>query len=189
MININIRHGLTRINTDINNSVQPLANCINPCQRKQCESVSKKTVSKNNLRTQFALKAITWLNVPYQHRGITRNGCDCTGLIIGAAQEVGLLKDYKLRKYPIDWNIHQVDNHIEQQLKIYGFEVPNNKIENGDIVLMHFGRNISHCGIMVNVKKMMMIHCYRTVKKVTFGILRNSKWSARWQKTYRLNEK
>lgn len=134
----------------------------------------------------FALKVVEWIGVPYEHRGTTQNGCDCTGLIIGAAKEVGLMQDYKLRKYPLDWNIHQIDNYIVDELKRYGYEISKSEIQAGDIIVMRFGMNLSHCGILIDKSKMTFIHCYRTLRKVSYGILRNSKWSKRWEKTFRL---
>jgi cell wall-associated NlpC family hydrolase len=144
----------------------------------------------NNFIKQFVRTAVDWAksSVPYQHRGISRNGCDCTGLLIGVAKENGYLKNYILRKYPPDWNIHRQDNHVINQLKIFADKIENKEAAEGDIIVMDFGKSLSHCGILVNKKKMLMVHCYVTTKKVSFAILRNSRWFRRWKETYRINE-
>jgi cell wall-associated NlpC family hydrolase len=59
-----------------------------------------------NLGCWIAAEAKNWLGVPYQHRGMTKRGCDCTGLLIGILQLLGYLPNYKLREYPKDWNLH-----------------------------------------------------------------------------------
>lgn len=140
------------------------------------------------MREKVAQSAKEWIGVPYQHRGFSRNGCDCTGLLVGIAREFGYLKDYRPRKYQPDWNLHRHDNHVVEQLKRFGREIPKDQADVGDIIVMYFGRNFSHCGILVDKEKMEMVHCYITIGKVDYGILRNSKWSKRWVQTYRINE-
>jgi NlpC/P60 family putative phage cell wall peptidase len=144
--------------------------------------------NEHNFRQRYAEQARTWLGVPYEHRGVTRGGCDCTGLLIGVARDLGYLKNYRLRKYPVDWNLHgMADNYIAEQLGRFAIEIPNGRAEAGDILIFHFGKCLAHCGILVDAEKMLMIHCYRTSKKVALAVVRNSHWSQRWAKTYRLD--
>jgi cell wall-associated NlpC family hydrolase len=135
---------------------------------------------------RFAQQAVQWLGVPYQHRGATQGGCDCTGLLIGVAQEMGYLENYELRKYPIDWNLHgMADNYIAEELGQFAVPVANSEIAAGDVLIMHFGRCLAHCGILVNREKMLMVHCWRPSRKVVYGIAGQS-W--KWRQTYRLDE-
>ena len=139
-------------------------------------------------RLKFAMQATDWLGVPYQHRGTTRGGCDCTGLLIGVARELGFLKNYQIRKYPVDWNLHSMaDDYIAGELNRLTVEIPKNQADTGDIIIMHFGRCISHCGILVDREKMLMVHSYRTSNKVTKGLLRNSKYARHWVRTFRID--
>jgi cell wall-associated NlpC family hydrolase len=138
---------------------------------------------------QFAQQAIQWLDVPYQHRACTRGGCDCTGLLLGVARELGYLKQYELRNYPQDWNLHgMADNYIAEQLGRFGHVVPNSHAATGDVLIFHLGKCLAHCGILVNAETMLMVHCYRTSRKVARAIVRNSKWSKLWRKSYRIDE-
>jgi len=141
------------------------------------------------MQAKYAQQAMQWLDVPYQHRGTTRRGCDCTGLLIGVARELGYLKIYQLRKYPPDWNLHgMADDYIAEQLGRLADPIAKSQADAGDIVIMHFGACISHCGILVNKQKKLIVHCYRTTGKVTKCILKNSSLASRWTGTYRLNE-
>jgi len=125
------------------------------------------------------------LKVPYQHRGTTRNGCDCTGLIIGALREMGYLKNYKLRIYPHDWNLHaKADNYIVEEISKFADKVIWPDI--GDIVLFHFGKCIAHVGVII--EDGLFIHCNRTSKQCKVSKLGNSQWGKRVACFYRLNE-
>ncbi len=139
---------------------------------------------------RYADRTRAWLGVPYEHRGTTRGGCDCTGLLIGVARELGYLKNYTLRKYPVDWNLHgMADDYITEQLGQFAIRIPNSRASAGDILIFHFGRCLAHCGILVDAEAMLMVHCYRTTKQVAAAVVRNSKWSKTWKETYRLDEK
>lgn len=139
------------------------------------------------LRTYLCNTAKIWKNlgVKYQHRGTTRNGCDCTGLIIGILQELGYMKDYKLRIYPPDWNLHAfADNHIIEELEKVSDKIVNSDI--GDLVLFHFGRCAAHVGVII--ENDLFIHCHRASGKCTVSSLFNSHWTKRIVNFYRLNE-
>jgi len=144
----------------------------------------------DELNEIFAAKAIEWAKqkVPYQHRGTTRGGCDCTGLLIGIARELGFLKTYKLRKYPPDWNLHAgAGNQVIDGLSKIGVEIPNSQAKIGDVAVMVFGRCPAHCGMIIN-NKLMIVHSLSTNRCCTFGMLKNSMWEKRWLTTFRLQE-
>lgn len=145
------------------------------------------------LQILFAQKAKEWADekVRYRHRGITRRGCDCTGLLIGIANELGYLRNYKLRNYKLDWNLHSGSGtFLIDELEKFGCEIPNNEIGVGDIAVFEFGRCLSHAGIMININSKSFVHIFYEARKCRYGILRNSIWSKRWITTYRLtNEK
>jgi cell wall-associated NlpC family hydrolase len=146
------------------------------------------------LRTQLCDIVKIWesLNVPYEHRGTTRRGCDCTGLIIGALRELGYLRDYKLRNYPRDWNLHaKADNHIVEEVEKVADKVSTSDI--GNLVLFHFGKCVAHIGVVI--ENGLFIHCFLTAGKCTTSSLWNSLWTKRMVKDengkpifYELNE-
>ena len=144
----------------------------------------------DDLQKSFKNEAIKWvaLNVPYLHRGFTKLGCDCTGLIIGISRSLGFLGKYKLRMYPIDWNVHAgAGNYIIEELTKVADEIPKSTAVEGDILVFKFAKCLAHVGILVNKKNGKFVHCYVDSKKCCYGILNNSSIGRRWVKSFRLN--
>ena len=140
------------------------------------------------LQDRFATEAENWIGVKYRHRGTTKRGCDCTGLLIGALRTLGNLRSYELREYKKDWNLHAgAGNYICEELDRVGNEIPNNEAGNGDIPIFRFGKCLAHAGVIVDMSKRLFVHSYLTAGKCQYAILRNSIWSERWKKTYRLS--
>ncbi len=140
------------------------------------------------LQKAFAQEARNWIDVKYRHRGTTMRGCDCTGLLIGIARQLGYLRVYDLRNYPKDWNLHAgAGNYICEELERFGYEIPNSDCSDGDIPIFRFGKCLAHAGVIVDMSQRLMVHSFMTAKKCQYAILRNSIWSKRWMKTYRLS--
>lgn len=139
------------------------------------------------LRTHLCNLAKEWekLHVRYEHRGTSRRGCDCTGLIIGALQEMGYMKEYELRKYPPDWNLHaKADNHIVEEVEKVADKIETPDI--GDLVLFYFGKCVAHIGVII--ENDLFIHSFVTAKRCKVSSLWNSPWTKRIAYFYRLNE-
>lgn len=146
---------------------------------------------KSQIGIEIARKAIEYaeIGVPYQHRGMTRNGCDCTGLIIAICRELGFLKEFVLRPYKEDWNCHAGAGYqIIEELEKVGERVPNRESGIGDIPVMWFDKYPCHCGIIVKPGPV-IVHSLKSNKHCKKSVLRNSNWSKRWLMTYRLIEK
>jgi len=128
------------------------------------------------------------LKVPYEHRGTTRNGCDCTGLIIGICRELGYLNGFVLRQYSKQWNLHAgAGNYVIDELSKIAQRVPNKLATVGDIAVMWFGKCPAHCGIIVKPGPV-MVHSLMSNGYCKKSLLKNSQWSSRWLATYRLTE-
>lgn len=139
------------------------------------------------LTEKFILEAANWVRIPYLHRGMTKRGVDCTGLIIAIFHELGFLENYQLRQYPIDWNLHGgAGEYIETEIVKVADEIPKHETQPGDLILLQFGRCLSHCAIVMPGG--LMLHAFQTAGKVTYDLLRGPKWVKRWAKTFRLNE-
>jgi cell wall-associated NlpC family hydrolase len=139
----------------------------------------------SGLREQIADLAAE--GVPYVHRGTSRSGCDCTGLVIGIFRELGFLTRFELPEYPVDWNLHAgaCDRILEYLDRGFDRVTPSRSAA-GDIAVMFFGRCPAHVGILVAAD--MMVHCFRDAGSVRFARMIASPWSARWRYTYRVNE-
>lgn len=145
----------------------------------------------NNLQEKFKKEAIIWAKekVPYLHRGVTKLGCDCTGLIIGIIKSLGYAGSYTLREYPLDWNLHSGrGNYIEEELNKVADEISMDKMVEGDILAFYFATCLAHTGILVNKNNTMFVHSLVTSKKCEFAILKNSMWTKRFKKVFRLND-
>jgi cell wall-associated NlpC family hydrolase len=135
----------------------------------------------SDLGAQLAAQAIEWdrLRVPYVHRGTRRTGCDCTGLLIGCLRELGYLRNYKLRWYPRDWNVHAMgksDDFLRQELERVANPVKRDPMP-GDVVLFRFGHCNAHCGIAIS--QVAFVHSHASAKRVTRGLFRTPKWFSR----------
>ena len=142
------------------------------------------------IQERFARLAGEWARaeVPYQHRGMSRQGCDCTGLLIGIARELGYLRDYQLRKYPPDWNLHAgAGNQVIEEICRFAEPIDKSQAGPGDIAVMLFGKCPAHVGLIVDDKGL-IVHALKTNGCCTYGHLQNSTWSSRWIAAYRLKE-
>lgn len=136
----------------------------------------------------FVEEALNWIGVKYRHRGMTKNGCDCTGMIIGMLRSLGFMKDYALRMYPIDWNLNSgAGNYIMEELGKVSYEIPKQSAAAGDILVFRFGKCMAHVGVMIDPANGKFVHALLTSKKCCFAILKNSVWSKSWEKTFRLD--
>jgi cell wall-associated NlpC family hydrolase len=119
---------------------------------------------------------------------MTKLGCDCTGMIIGICRSLGYLGAYKLREYPPDWNMHSGrGNYIEEELNKVANEIPIKEMEEGDILIFYLFTCLAHVGILVNKDNGMFVHTLVTSKKCEYAIYKNSSWSSRFKKVYRLD--
>ena len=142
-----------------------------------------------DISNAIADRAIEWAKdqVPYRHRGMTRRGCDCTGLIIGIARELKLLKSYTLPMYKMDWNLHNgASDIITRELERVAVLIPKEQLQRGDVVVFRFGKCNAHVGIYL--ENNLFIHS-RAKQKCKYGCLQKSEWGTRWTMIYRFNER
>ncbi len=140
------------------------------------------------LKTRLCNTAKTWIGVPYEHRGTTRNGCDCSGLLIGVMRELGYLKDFVYPSYPRDWCLHSFvrkHNYITKYIRKYANQVAISGKQLGDILLFRYAKVICHTGIYVG--KDLFIHSY-LFRPVSYGTLKNSPYSNRLMEVWRIDE-
>lgn len=102
-------------------------------------------------------EAQTWLGTPYHHQGrVKGKGVDCGMLLCEVYQAVGLIPFIDPRPYPSDWHLHQMEQKYLAWVSEYADKVEQPQA--GDIVLYHFGKCISHAGIVIEWP--MIIHAY-----------------------------
>lgn len=89
----------------------------------------------------------SWRGTPYRHRtGVKQLGVDCAFFIGCVVVELGIINNFKVTDYPMDFHLHSSDegfaNHLRNHplIQEVGFDNPMN----GDIVLYKFGKIASH---------------------------------------------
>lgn len=116
----------------------------------ECMNVQQKALAA-------ATEALTWVGTPYHHQGrVKGRGVDCGMLICEVYYQVGLMPFIDPRPYPSDWHLHQQEQkYLEWVLK---FADKVDDPQPGDVVLYHFGKCISHGGIVIEWPT--IVHAY-----------------------------
>lgn len=108
-------------------------------------------------QTHVVKEALTWLSTPYHHQGRVKGvGVDCGMLLCEVYHACGLVPYIDPRPYPADWHLHQMEQKYLAWVKQYCDEVQ--EPQPGDIVLYHFGKCVSHAGIVIAWPQ--IIHAY-----------------------------
>lgn len=116
-------------------------------------------------------EALTWEGTPYHHQAAVKGvGVDCAYFVGKIAEEVGLLKNFHVEPYSIEWHMH---NEGEKMLAIIeGFGARLVEVARpGDILAFKYGRSCSHLGIMLHDNK--FIHASIKHKRVMIEELRD----------------
>lgn len=107
-------------------------------------------------------EARKWLGTPYRYGGSTRNGTDCSGLVMS------LYRDVCAVKIP----------RTTREQKSYCTEVARNKTRIGDLVFFGSGSGISHVGLYIG--KGEMIHASSS-KGVMVSNIDTGYWGNRYR--------
>lgn len=125
-------------------------------------------------RDQVVACARTWIGTRFHHQGRVKNvGCDCAGLVIGVAQELGL-SDFDVTGYARlpdgEYLKALCDKHLSR--------IPLNAIQPGDVLLMKFAEHPQHLAIVADYAHGgdSIIHAYAPSKKVVETRLDTTWW-------------
>lgn len=123
-----------------------------------------------------------YLNVPFKHRGRTRRGLDCAGLIVIAFQDLG--------RPVVDMRVYGREPHKDGLRQV----VESNRLEKvaagdwrpGDIALMCFTKEPHHLAVFgdYSLGGLSLIHSYGRVGKVVEHRL-DEVWTSRVLEVYR----
>lgn len=110
---------------------------------------------------KLAAAALDWLGTPYRHNAkVKGRGVDCARLVIGAAEDAGLIAPGEVDPgdYAPDWHLHRVDEEMATLANAYCEEVDAADLRRGDILLYQYGRVCSHAAIYLGDGE--VIHAY-----------------------------
>jgi len=126
----------------------------------------------------FIAQARALVGTPFMHQGRSREGLDCIGLPVLAAQLAGDIDvSWDRTNYPPD-PIGWLQPALELRLERVTTRQP------GDILLMRFGQEPQHVGIWTGAT---MIHAYSRAEKVIEHRL-DDRWEKHVIATYRFKE-
>ena len=129
---------------------------------------------------EYVQEAREWIGTPFVHANHTKGvGCDCLGLVIGAAHNVGLT-DYWPPPYAPETELSVSD--IEAMLTV--LTVPILAVwQPGDVVWIRMKRFFpNHCGVWTGEGT--FIHCYQSAGQVCESPLEDF-WKSRIVGVYR----
>lgn len=93
-------------------------------------------------REQWIAEVRSWVGVPWVHQGRNRHGVDCVGLVICAAQNLGL-SDFDTRAYgraPVGEYLTRMSNELM---------IRKATADPGDVLLMRLSRFPQHFAVLV----------------------------------------
>ena len=126
-----------------------------------------------------------WLNTPYKHQGRSRRGCDCVGLPLALAAELGIeVEDY--RRY----GRLPVSAMLVEKCRAYAHEIERDAYKPGDLVLMTWGKDRDRPHHFAIVTEMAggdigIIHSHSRVGKVVEHVL-DATWRRRITHAFRI---
>jgi len=132
-------------------------------------------------REQFVEEAKSWINTPFHHQGRTKGrGCDCLGLILGAASNVGINPYDDSIKYSHHVHTPTLIRNLRKYLVPISFE----ESKPGDILLLVDKGDPVHLGIR---SEKGFIHSYAQSRRVTDQII-NEEWRNKILSVFRFPE-
>jgi len=144
------------------------------------------------LNQEIAYKARSWVGTNFRHLGRTRSeGCDCLGLFMGVASELGLRDKFGNPVINLDETSYSLvpdGVYMHSKLSNHFIEKEIANIAPGDLVLLKFANNPQHLAIVGSnyydgSQKFTLIHTYFSLGKVCEHIL-DKKWQERVAAVY-----
>lgn len=139
--------------------------------------------SINAFQKAFIAEALSWLNVPYRHRGRTKRGIDCLGLLLMIYKNIGFnIPDDT--EYVFNWHLGNASKY-EKGLEANCIAVARRDSLPGDICTFTVGcPTINHTGLWMNSNE--FIHASIVCRNsVQISDIRHRYWRINYVRTYR----
>lgn len=135
------------------------------------------------MRQKIVTAARGWLGTRFHHQGRVRGvGCDCAGLVVGVARELGL-SDFDMTGYARQPDGFMLRHVCDENMTA----IPVSDIAPGDVLLFRFEADPQHLAIVGDYAHggLSIIHAYAPSRKVIETRLDDA-WRARIVAAYRL---
>ena len=126
-----------------------------------------------------------WLNTPYKHQGRSRQGCDCVGLPLALARELGIeVEDFR------GYGRLPVSAMLVEKCRQHCREIHRERYRPGDILLMTWGKDRTRPHHFAVVTRMAdgstgIIHSHSQVGRVVEHVL-DRPWRRRITHAFRV---
>ena len=98
-----------------------------------------------------------YIGIPYEHRGRSKSGLDCLGLIWLVLKDHGIeVADGDGNPYGSDWFRNDPERYL-RGLLAHGQEAPLDQLQALDVVYFQMGRVPTHGGVMVDSQRFLHI--------------------------------
>jgi cell wall-associated NlpC family hydrolase len=120
-------------------------------------------------------EARSWLGTRFHHQGRVkangkdRGGCDCIGLVIGVADNVGLKYQGKKFSEYDQTNYAKIPDgvHLYKSFCQYLEAIRIDQVQSGDVMMFKFNKAPQHVGIIGELNgDLSIIHCYLQARGV-----------------------
>jgi cell wall-associated NlpC family hydrolase len=136
------------------------------------------STARDRLDKEFLVVIRDWLGTPHVPQQKSRFGCDCVGVLLGAAYEMGYdFDEFDYPARPLNANSNILAEMVERSCDRIEEKIP------GSILLFTVGRYVQHLAIYVENNR--IIHTDRTVMKVV-EIDYPASWDTRLYGIFRL---
>lgn len=130
-------------------------------------------------RSDVVEKAREYLGTPFQHQGrIKRLACDCVGLPLMVAEELGILDRYGIPLLGTDnanYSDQPLDGFIHEECQRRLIEKPMEKMRDGDVLTIKFPTIPCHTAIVTTIYSCGcargMIHAFSPIGKVVEHVI------------------
>lgn len=127
--------------------------------------------------------AQTFLGVPWQHQGRTRDGVDCVGLVYAVYAALG----YPTSHVVIPPYRTQPDGTLLSIFDRYMTRIPLKAIGNGSVAVFAFAGSPYHAGIVADVHSSSLIHAFAGKRAVVYDYLDNPTKGREFIRAYDFN--
>ena len=127
-------------------------------------------MNEEHLRAHVIEVAHSWLGTPFHDCARIKGvGVDCACLIAEVFAEAGLIERVAIPTYSPQFFLHQDEPILLSIIEGYTRAIPEIEARPADLVIYKFGRQFSHCGLIIPPGWPSILHAYKQDGRVTLA--------------------